>query len=147
MNNFQLSPPKVASTSDIWGALASFICLVHCLLTPFLFLAHTQTHSGHHHESGPIWWGVIDYLFLAISLVAISYSAKKTSLKWMPFALYLGWGLLALIILSEKFHLFHIAHEWIYFPALGLVFLHLYNRRHSNCEDEQCGVDESLQEQ
>ncbi len=133
MNNFPISSPKVTSTSDILGALASFICLVHCLLTPVLFLAHSHAHSTDHHESGPVWWGAIDYLFLAISLVAISYSAKKTSLKWMPYALFLSWGLLAGYILIEKFHLFHIAHEWIFVPALGLVFLHLYNRRHCAC--------------
>ncbi|MEM6632152.1 MAG: MerC domain-containing protein [Bacteroidota bacterium] len=130
MNDLQVST-KVTTTSDILGAIASFVCLVHCLLTPVLFIAHTHAHD--HHESGPIWWGVIDYLFLVISFVAISFSARKTSLKWMPYALYLSWTFLAGYILVEKFHLLHLAHEWIYLPAISLVFLHLYNRRHCNC--------------
>ena len=66
MSDFQISTKRIAPTSDILGALASFICLVHCLATPFLFLAHSHAHSHAeaHHEAGPLWWGLIDYLFL-----------------------------------------------------------------------------------
>ena len=60
----------------------------------------------------------------------------------MPYALYVSWGLLAAYIIGEKFHLIHLAHEWMFLPALGLVFLHLYNRRHCNCEDDQYTPDE-----
>ncbi|MEO0473344.1 MAG: MerC domain-containing protein, partial [Bacteroidota bacterium] len=96
-------------------------------------------HHAHEHESAaPLWWGRLDFLFLAISFLAIHYSARKTSLKWMPYALYISWGVLAAYVLVEAFHLFHVSHTLIYFPALSLVGLHLYNRHHCRCEDEAC---------
>ncbi|MEL6675562.1 MAG: MerC domain-containing protein [Bacteroidota bacterium] len=148
MSNFLSPSLNINRSSDSWGAIASAICLVHCLLTPFLFITHAHAHAhGHvegHHEAGPFWWGMIDYLFLAISFIAVHYSAKKTSLKWMPFAMYGSWGLLALYIVCEKYHLVHLEHELIFVPALSLVGLHLYNRHHCRCEAEACKVPESL---
>lgn len=138
--NFSQIATLRSNSSDTFGALASGLCLLHCVATPLIFLAHAGTHD--HHESSPMWWGMIDFLFLAISLVAIRYSAKKTALRWMPFALYVSWGLLAGYILIEKLHLFHLSHALIYFPALSLVFLHLYNRRHCRCEEDECCVPE-----
>lgn len=140
MYSLQLTSSKVRSKSDILGIFATTLCLAHCVLTPVIFLA--QAHMADHHEASPSWWGFIDYLFLAISIIAVHYSAKKTSLKWMPFLLYLSWGLLALYIICEKFHLLHLDHALIYIPALALVGLHLYNRKHCHCNEEECCVDE-----
>ena len=136
MNESQLTVFKFRNSSDNWGAIASALCLAHCVLTPFLFIAHAHTHAEGHHESGPLWWGTIDYIFLVISLFAVHHSAKETSLKWMPLALYASWTLLAMYIVSEKYELLHLGHGWVYLPALSLVFLHLYNRRHCRCEEE-----------
>ncbi|MEM8891060.1 MAG: MerC domain-containing protein [Bacteroidota bacterium] len=142
MNFIQTTALKLNNQSDNWGAIASALCLAHCLLTPFLFIAHAHAHVEDHHEAGPMWWGMIDYLFLVISFFAVNHSAKKTTLKWMPYALYISWALLAGYIVSEKYHLVHLAHEWVFLPALSLVFLHLYNRRYCECEDEDCCVPE-----
>lgn len=136
MNIFQLASNKVNTTSDTIGAFASTLCLAHCLLTPLIFLSHAHLGDHDHHESSPLWWGSLDFIFLLLSFVAIRFSAKKTSLKWMPAVLYFAWALLAAFILIEKFHLLHLPHELIYIPALGLVGLHLYNRWHCNCGDE-----------
>ncbi len=127
-------------SADLLGALASGLCLIHCLATPFLFLAHAgmaDHHSHGHHEAAPLWWSLVDVAFLIVSFLAIRYSAQRTSLKWMPFALYFCWGILAAYILIETFHLMHLSHGLIYLPAFGLVFLHLHNRWHCRCEDDE----------
>ena len=142
MNSIQLTAKASAKKSDIWGAIASSLCLIHCLATPFIFIAHAHTHV-HAHDAGhgeavPLWWHFIDYLFIGISFIAVYYSSSNTTLKWMPAALYTSWGLLTLFILNEKFPLFHVDHLFILFPALGLVSLHLYNQKYCNCEDDEC---------
>lgn len=136
MNAFQLVTNAVNTKSNLFGALASGLCLVHCLATPLLFIAQASTahHDHHHHEIG--WWSSLDYIFLVISAVAVYYAAQNSSLKWMPLALYSSWAILAFLILNEKFHLLHLPHEAIYFPTLSLIGLHLYNRNYCNCEDE-----------
>jgi len=89
----------------------------------------------------PWWWGILDIVFLAISFFAIYWSAKNTSKRWIKYAFWCLWVLLALIILNEKWEIGHLAEEIIYFPTLSLVFLHFYNRRYCQCEDEHCCID------
>ncbi|MEM6737270.1 MAG: MerC domain-containing protein [Bacteroidota bacterium] len=122
--------------SDLFGAIASFLCLIHCLATPFLFVA--QAGVATHHEGSPAWWGLIDITLLFVSLAAVYWTVQKTTKQWVKMALSLSWILLALIILNEKFEIYHIAEAWIYAPTLSLVVLHLYNRKYCQCEDETC---------
>lgn len=126
-------------TSDIVGAAASSLCLIHCLLTPFLFVA--QAGISTHHEASPQWWGFIDTALLLVSLAAVYWAVKNSSRQWMKIALSASWVLLAIIILNEKIEGFHLAEEWIYVPTVSLVALHLYNRKYCQCEDETCCTD------
>lgn len=133
---------SLQTSSDSYGAFASALCLVHCVLTPFLFVAQANSQMLCAHGASPFWWSMIDYLFLAISLIAINYSAKKTNLKWISVALYSSWALLALFVIGEKFGFMHLGYGLIYVPALSLVGLHLYNRKFHFCEDDQCCANE-----
>jgi hypothetical protein len=132
-------------SSDTLGAFASGLCLIHCLATPFLFVAQAGVHT--HHESSPLWWGMIDIVLLVVSLLAVYWTAKNTYIQWVKIGLIVSWVLLALFILNEKFEGVHIAEAWIYLPAVSLVGLHLYNQRYCpHCEDEaDCATpDEQL---
>ncbi len=137
MNNFPFTFNAIDTKSDLFGAAASALCVVHCIATPFIFLAQSCSASC---ASKPLWWSMIDYLFLAISILAIHHSAKQTSLKWMPTALYISWGVLAFLILNERLHLFSVFHQALYLPAFSLVSLHLYNRKYCQCEEGECCV-------
>lgn len=132
MKYFQLTSSDLGQKSDTWGALASFLCVIHCVATPFIFVV--QASSAHHSAAGPSWWGMIDYLFLAVSLVAVYFSAKDTTLSWIPTALYASWGILAFFIINERFHFLHASHALVYLPAASLILLHLYNRKYCRCE-------------
>ena len=112
------------SKSDIFGVYASSLCMVHCMATPLIFVVQASTTRCS--EIGPWWWRTLDYLFLIISFFAINYSAKATSLGWMPKAMFITWGFLAVIIINESVHALPIPHLLIYLPAFSLVFLHLY---------------------
>jgi hypothetical protein len=124
--------------SDIVGMLASGLCMIHCLATPLIFVVQV---SATCYEKGPWWWKMIDYAFLVISIIAIYYSAKKTSLQWMPTALYACWGCLAILIINEGLHLVALPHMLIYLPAFSLIFLHLYNRRYCGCTTDECAIE------
>jgi len=117
-------------SADTLGALASALCIIHCLATPIIFVAHAQIHhqigSGH---NVPLWWGVIDILFLIMSLVAIYHSSKLSDKLGVKSIFYVCWFTLAFIIVNEKLHFISLKEWWIYLPAITLIFLHLYNHR------------------
>ena len=127
------------SRSDIIGASASTMCFIHCLATPFLFVAYSNTAITM--ETQPWWWGILDIVFLVISFFAVYWSTYNTSKRWVKYAFWTHWMLLAVIILNEKWEIAHIAEVFIYLTTLGLVFLHFYNRSYCQCEDDKCCVD------
>ena len=134
MKNLQLIN-TINDKSDYFGMLASGLCMIHCIATPFIFVV--QACSVSCCEASPWWWSMIDYLFLIISFIAIYFSAKATSLTWMPSVLYLSWGLLAILMLHERFPLFDIPHAMIYLPAFSLVFFHIYNSKYCTCVEDK----------
>lgn len=122
--------------SDLFGELASSLCMLHCLATPLLFVVQASTTSCS--EIGPFWWRTLDYLFLIVSILAIHQSVRMTTAPWMPKAMYATWGVLAILIINEGLHLLPIPHLLIYLPAFSLVVLHLYNHKYCRCTTEQC---------
>jgi len=131
---FDLQFTQNTKRSDLLGAAASGLCLIHCIATPFLFVA--QAGIATHHDASPTWWGLIDIVLLLVSLVAVYWAAKKTPRQWMKVALSASWVFLAIVIFNERIEGFHLAEAWIYVPAISLVILHLYNWRYCQCQDE-----------
>lgn len=133
------TPMIITKQSDNVGALASGLCLIHCLATPFIFVA--QTCSASCCADAPLWWSMIDYLFIVISFFAVMDSAKKTSKNWMTYGLWTSWGLLVLFTLLERMQWFPMPKAIIYIPALTLIVLHLWNRKHCTCAEDKCCVE------
>lgn len=123
----------IKQQSDWFGAAASALCLIHCLATPFIFVAKTCSSAACCHSS-PLWWSAIDGLFAVVSFAAICWTAQRTQLRWMIPLLYGVWGLLMLVLLNDKLGWYTMG-AWAYVPALLLVALHLYNHRHCSCHD------------
>ncbi|MEL6811349.1 MAG: MerC domain-containing protein [Bacteroidota bacterium] len=126
----------LVSKSDILGSTASTLCLAHCLATPFLFAAHAGHVHGHH--SHPLWWGLLDILFIGISFMAVYWSAKNTLRSWMRYALWLSWGGLAFVIINEKLGIIALEEAVIYIPSILLAGLHLFNKKYCRCTSEDC---------
>ncbi|MEM9983104.1 MAG: MerC domain-containing protein, partial [Bacteroidota bacterium] len=97
--NFKIINYTSQSKSDLLGAFISGFCLIHCLATPFLFVAQAELT---HHTKGPWWWGIIDILLLILSFVAIYWSAKNTSKSWVKYLFVISWLALSFIIFNEK---------------------------------------------
>ena len=74
---------------DAIGSLASTLCLIHCIATPFIFISQACTMSCC--ADAPIWWQSIDYIFLIISFFAIYRSTKTSTKLEIKIALWLTW--------------------------------------------------------
>lgn len=118
------------------GVIASGLCLLHCVATPLLFIA--QTHITTTHETSPSWWGLLDYLFLIISFIAVYRSNQTTNKIWIGMALWISWSILAFVIINEKFELFTLSEFIAYIPALALIIFHLYNQKYCHCGGKGC---------
>ena len=123
--------------SDTLGAVASTMCMAHCLITPIVFMASSGT-VKQANLSVPGWWINLDFLFLLISFLAIYRSTQTTSKAFMKPTLWGNWFFLLLLIINEKMTLLHLPDFITYIAATTLASLHLYNLKYCQCKDENC---------
>ena len=129
----------ILKQSDKLGALSSSLCLVHCLATPFLFIVHAS--SACCSEKVPLWWNLVDYIFLAISFVAVYHSSQTTNSNIMSRLLWLSWGLLFLSIVNERMGWLVLPETVNYLPAVVLTGLHIYNLKYCQCKTDKCCIN------
>ncbi|WP_418887632.1 MerC domain-containing protein [Leeuwenhoekiella marinoflava] len=100
---------------DILGVYAAFFCLIHCILSPILFLLPLRLlHNP-----------VIDISFLIIGLFPLIKVLHSTSSVYLKILLAASWLLIATSIALETF--LHKETLLIYFGAAGLITGHLVN--------------------
>ncbi|WP_010181727.1 MerC domain-containing protein [Aquimarina agarilytica] len=126
----------ILQKSDALGILTSTLCIIHCLATPLIFIAHTHAIN----ETNPIWWSNLDYIFLIISLLAVLRSIKNTSKNYMKLGLGLNWVTLFLLIINEKIRLVSLPEITIYVTAFSLAALHIYNMKYCQCKTNKCCI-------
>ena len=123
--------------SDITGAIASILCLMHCVLTPIFFI----TYGSSCHTETPLWWNSIDILFLIISFFAILKSTQTTSSQIIKLIFWINWIILSIIIINEKLEWIpDVSENYLYFTAIFLAIIHMYNLKYCQCKDEDCCV-------
>lgn len=122
--------------ADSVGIIASSICLIHCIATPFIFIAKACSSAAACCIDAPLWWQLIDYLFIVISFLAIYYSTQHTPKPWVRNVMWICWALLFIAILNESFSLTFHSEFFIYLPAFGIIGMHFYNMKYCNCEDD-----------
>tara|TARA_B100000767_G_C19556581_1_gene447235 strand:+ start:226 stop:648 length:423 start_codon:yes stop_codon:yes gene_type:complete len=122
--------------SDTIGAIASSLCVIHCLMTPLLFAV--QSYTAVQYEAVPLWWKNLDFLFVTVSVFAVYLSTKNSSNTLVKYALWISWLCLFVLILNEKIGWVSLAEFITYFAALTLAILHLYNLNYCQCKSENC---------
>ena len=127
---------KTHFSADNVGMASSSLCLVHCILTPFIFIA--QACSVSCCANSPTWWKAIDFIFLIISFAAVYFAAKNSSKSWVRITLYALFGLLSLFIINEHAGNLQLPRLMFYTPAFLLFALHLYNKKYCQCTDNCC---------
>ena len=126
---------------DNVGAIASSLCVIHCLMTPLIFAAQSLT--AVHEHSAPVWWQSLDFLFIVISFIAINQSTKNSNNISIKYALWINWFTLFFLILNEKTEWFSLAEIITYIVAFTLAGLHIYNLNYCQCKSEECCEKES----
>lgn len=127
--------------SDTFGAIASFLCMVHCIATPFVIIA-LQAHDIIGYEINPFWWQNLDFILLLISLISVAYSAKNSNKRFMKVALWSCWAFLSLLILNEKLHLLSFPELGTYITSISLAGFHVYNLKYCQCISCECNPDD-----
>ena len=123
---------------DTIGSLASSLCLIHCIVTPFIFITQACTSSCC--ADAPIWWQSIDYIFLIISFFAIYRSTQTSTKLEIKIALWLTWIIFFILILNKQIQIFYISNNFTYASGILLAILHLYNLKYCQCSDKDCCV-------
>ncbi len=121
---------------DYVGVVAGFLCLVHCLATPFIFIAKSCVVTCC--SNTPIWWHIIDYVFLFISFLAIYNTTQVSNKVWVKRMLWFNWGALFCILVNEKLEVITLPKELIFIPSILIVFLHIYNLKYCQCAKDKC---------
>lgn len=126
------------SKPDSLGAIAGILCLIHCIATPFLFVA--MAGSATHIAEAPIWWTSISYLFIFISFIAVFRTVQTTSRSFMKPLFWISWLLLSFVLINEQFYWFQIAEIFSYAAASLLIGLHVYNLKFCQCKENDCCI-------
>ena len=124
---------------DSIGIIASTLCLIHCVATPFIFIAKACTATCC--SDAPTWWIMIDYLFLIISFLAIFFISKNLNIKWLKISFWLSWFVLLFTILNHSVNIIHLPKNFIYIPSFAIIILHFYNLQFCKCQNESCCVN------
>ena len=124
---------------DSVGIVAGTLCMIHCIATPFLFIA--KACSSVCCSDTPVWWQLIDYAFLIISFIAIYFITKKSTLSWIKIAFWISWFLLLLTLLNHTFMIISLPEYLIYIPASAIIILHFYKIKFCKCSEDSCCIN------
>ena len=121
---------------DKIGIISSSLCMIHCMGTPFIFIAKACTTTCC--SNAPTWWLMIDYLFLIISFVAIYFTTTKELKSWINISFWTIWIFLLLATLDHSLRLSIFPNYFIYVPASLIIILHFCNLNFNICKNENC---------
>ena len=126
----------IIRNSDRIGVISSTLCMMHCFATPFLFLS--QTSLIFMTVDLTTTWYIINFIFLITSFIAIYYSVKNSSNKFIKIFLYFFWTILTLLIINETVGFLSIPETATYLSAFSLICLHIYNLNFCRCDNDEC---------
>ena len=120
--------------SDYIGAFAGILCIIHCIITPLLFLINAELAT----RQTLFALQLTGYVFLIISFFAVYRSALNTTNNIVKVLFFFFWGALLFLILNETFGTFRIPETLTFISAFSLSALHIYNLKYCQCKDETC---------
>ncbi|MCY4216257.1 MAG: MerC domain-containing protein [Flavobacteriaceae bacterium] len=122
--------------SDVLGVLSSSFCLIHCLITPFIFIAQVEMQS--YFDGWPFWWTMMSFIFITLSFLAVYFSTKNTSKKNIRPFFWTFWGILSIVTINEEIEWYHIPEVFSYAAAGALILTHFYSLKYCRCKDPTC---------
>ena len=114
--------------SDYFGVLTSLLCLLHCVITPLIFISYSSLNSEF--STSFLWWKNLDYVFIFISFFMVYFSTRICKIKIIKYLFWLSWIFLFLVIINEKINSFQFSEYLTYLAASILSLMHLYNLKY-----------------
>lgn len=109
---------------DVVGVSAATLCLIHCIVFPFLLIA---PFGLSHHPA-------IDLFFLVVGTVVVFRVTNKIKFKSLKF---LFWISILLIAISVGLDIiFHLHTYIIFIGAAGLITAHVINYKNHRSDDD-----------
>ena len=133
---------NIIKRSDSYGAIASTLCLIHCLTTPFIIIFFNYAQLVTTNYLGI--WKSLDLVFLLTSLLMVHFSVKNTSKNFMKYIFWCSWSILFFLIMNEKLELIHLPEFMTYCSAIFLTIVHIYNLKFCQCSNEDCHCPNSI---
>ena len=132
---------SVTSQADLIGMLAATLCMIHCLVTPLFFVAKPFLlpieESKVAHPSG--WWELLDYVFLTIGLLAVVFTTRASSPRWLVLGLWASWFCLAVGIHLED----QILGKFLLYGGSVILILH-HVLHYKFCHVDQVGSTHAI---
>jgi chromate transport protein ChrA len=118
-------------SADFLGISASILCMIHCMVIPvmismgYIFKFSDEAHEEH--------WHFLDYMFIALALVAVLNAAKNTNSKVIKIALWTAVSIFSVAIFLHEINPWMIVVSVA--SSLALLFIHIINWKHNKkCE-------------
>ena len=122
--------------SDYLGILSSILCLIHCFITPFIYVFFAALFTQNEFLS--FSWKGINLIFIVISLVAVNRSTKITTSIIIKPVFWISWIFLFFVLFNEEAKIIELPEIFSYTSALILAGVHIYNLNFCGCKDENC---------
>jgi hypothetical protein len=110
-------PMKNKNFADVGGMASASLCIVHCLLTPFLLITF----------AGISWLEEMEFLFVGFSLLAALFATITNKRSIYLIGIWVGALILLLSLLLEEH--FSFAIYFVYGASLLLIVSHYLNRK------------------
>lgn len=114
---------------DLLGVAASLLCLIHCVLTPILFLSSVLIVISPHgnEEEIPLFLKALEMVFLILSFWSVRQATRQSLHAWIGYGLYIAWSILAITVILELVDVHFLGDYLKYIAVIVLIILHLYN--------------------
>ena len=122
--------------SDYLGILSSILCLIHCFITPFIYVSFAALFTQNEFLSFSLKG--TNLIFIIISLVAVNRSTKITTSKIIKPIFWLSWIFLFFVPFNEVAMIIELPEIISYTSGLILAGVHIYNLNFCGCKDDNC---------
>ena len=121
--------------SDYLGIISSILCLIHCFITPFIYISFASLKQN---ELISFSLNGVNVIFVIVSLIAVNRSTKITTSKIIKPIFWLSWIFLFFVIFNEEAKIIELPEIFSYTSASILACVHMYNLNFCGCKDENC---------
>ena len=125
----------ILKNPDKLGILSSALCLIHCFITPFIYMSFASLKQN---ELISFSLNGVNVIFIIFSLVAVNRSTKITTSKIIKPIFWLSWIFLFFVLFNEVAMIIELPEIISYTSGLILAGVHIYNLNFCGCKDENC---------